>query len=111
MAPAPQVNVQTTEDPDGNVVAQSWIYVFPADDTRGLPGYVDSLNVFDGEWKNVSKAQRLNEMKARYTRWADMVLNPPAPEPVAPDDALVQAADALAQAQQAVQAALDTSSG
>lgn len=101
----PRVEVATLEDEDGNVVARAWHYVWDEDPERGLPAHRDALNVHDGDWQHVSKAQRLNEMVARYERWADTVLNPVVVAPSSAADALTAAADALALAQQAIEAA------
>ena len=98
----PIVSVQTTADPEGTVTARTWIYEY--DD-----GYRDALDVLSPEWKNVPSAQRLNEMNARHARHRDLIDNPPAPEPVDPNQALLDAQTALQQAQDTISTLLASS--
>lgn len=102
----PDVATFTTVDENGVEWAKLEVYTWPEDPRVPIHGMgSDSLDLLSADWKNVPRAQRYNAMRARYELWKDGILNPPAPEPIEPADALSAAAEALAQAQLAVEAA------
>lgn len=103
--PDPTIGTFTLTDEHGTVWQRHEVYTWPAVDGVVHAMGSDALDLLDPMWRHAPAAQRLNEMRARWKRWADTVLNPPEPEEVAPADALQQAADALAAAQAAVEAA------
>lgn len=105
----PRIETLLAENLDGTITEKRRQYNYPSD--GDLPAYVDSLDLL-GEWLGKPAAQMDAEMQARYERWAQQVLNPAQPDPPAPvdpqaaTDALVQAQQALQQAQDAISALL-----
>lgn len=93
-----------------SIVSESVAVGFRFGEDAGLPAYQDTLFI-DPTVYEARKPGDLGMMcQRRYNAWADLIRNPPEPDPgVEPtrDEALAAAVEALGQAQNAVQAVLD----
>jgi hypothetical protein len=104
----PVVRVVVVENTDGAVLQRRRQYEYPEDVERGLGAYVDSLDLL-GEWKDASAEAMDAEMRGRYERWAQGLLEvtEAEPEPVDPQamgDVLDATAATLQQALDAIAA-------
>jgi hypothetical protein len=76
----------------------------------GLPAYQDTLFIDPVEYEERKPGDLGTLCQRRYNAWADLLRNPPPPEPgdePTKDEVLVRAIEALNQAREAVQAVID----